>query len=79
MATKTISIDVEAYERLRSVRRGDESSSQAIKRMIKPPSEVRRLLDEAGRHPLSDRAIEAVVAARRRPAGRRNRAKSAKA
>jgi predicted CopG family antitoxin len=73
MPTKTISIDTEAYERLKSVRRKDESFSQAIKRVIKPRAEVLRLLNEAGRHPLSDRAIDAieqVVAARRRTPSR---------
>lgn len=74
MATKTISIDVEAYERLRSVRRDDESFSQTIKRFIKRPEDVLRVLENLGRNPLSDEAIEAiekVVAARRRPAPRR--------
>ena len=37
MATKTISIDIEAYERLRSVRKDNESFSQTIKRVVKPP------------------------------------------
>lgn len=37
MATKRISIDLEAYERLCSVRRGEESLSQAIKQVIPPP------------------------------------------
>ena len=39
MPTKTISIDLEAYERLRSVRRSpDDSFSKVIKRAIWPPA-----------------------------------------
>lgn len=60
MATKTISIDIEAYERLRSVRQGRESFSQTIKRVVRPPLDYetfqKRLADLA----ISDKAAEAI-------------------
>jgi len=40
MATKSIMIDVEAYERLNTVRREDESFSRVIKRVVRPPVDV---------------------------------------
>ncbi len=60
MATKTISVDLEAYERLRSVRRENESFSQAIKRVIKPPFDFEGFLKSVEEHPLSDKAIAAI-------------------
>lgn len=40
MARKSIRIDMEAYERLCSVRRENESFSQVIKRVFKPPFDL---------------------------------------
>ena len=60
MATKTISIDVEAYERLKSVRKPGESFSPVIKRVIKPPFDVEEWLDLLRRHPISKEAGEAI-------------------
>jgi predicted CopG family antitoxin len=60
MATKTISIDLEAYERLRSVRQEHESFSQAIKRVVKPPFNVREYLKKIEECSLSDEAIAAI-------------------
>jgi predicted CopG family antitoxin len=67
MATKTITIDLEAYGRLKRA-----SFSQAIKRLVHPPLNVEAWLDRIRREPMSPEALEAVelaVALRRR--GRR--------
>jgi hypothetical protein len=59
MATKTISVDLEAYERLRRARRSpDESFSRVIKR-ARWPNELRTaagLLDALEEAPLPDPA-----------------------
>ena len=60
MATKTISIDLEAYERLKSVQKENESFSQTIKRVVWNPAPFLRLLNDPNREPLSDKAIDAV-------------------
>ncbi|MEZ4417205.1 MAG: antitoxin VapB family protein [Gemmatimonadota bacterium] len=57
MATKTISIDLEAYERLRRARRTrSESFSMVIKRAMwpTPPRTARALLDALKGTPLMD-------------------------
>ncbi len=74
MATKTISIDVEAYERLRRVRHDNESFSQTIKRVVRPPLDYaafRKRLEDLS---LSDKAADAIeeqIQSRRRPANRK--------
>ena len=60
MATKTITIDVEAYERLAQVRRGNESFSQIIKRVVRPPLDVDGLLAGLEALSMSPRAIAGV-------------------
>jgi predicted CopG family antitoxin len=62
MATKTISIDIEAYERLRRARRErSESFSMVIKRAVwpAPPRTAGALLEALERTPvLSDAALK---------------------
>ncbi len=73
MATKTISIDVAAYQRLKSVQKDNESFSQTIKRVIRKPIDFEQWLAEIEKDPLSEdavRAVERTVAQRR---ARRNR------
>jgi predicted CopG family antitoxin len=73
MATKTISIDIEAYERLRSVRQENESFSQTIKRVVKPPFDYETFRKKVENFSLSDKAAEAIeeqIRSRRRPSTR---------
>ncbi|HEV8608207.1 MAG TPA: antitoxin VapB family protein [Tepidisphaeraceae bacterium] len=60
MATKTITIDIEAYKRLKGVQKPNESFSQTIKRVIRRPFDLDTWLKKFEQKPISKEAAEAI-------------------
>jgi predicted CopG family antitoxin len=60
MATKTISIDLEAYDRLQKMKKPDESFSQVIKRVLPERVDLDRWFSEVSGVPLGSEASSAV-------------------
>ena len=76
MATKTISITIDAYDRLKSVQKENESFSQVISRVIWQPKAFEQMLKQIEKNPLSESTVEAVeqvIAQRNKPAVSRSR------
>ena len=78
MAVKTITIDMEAYDRLKRAKREGESFSQTIKRITPKPFDYEAWLKSFGKDPAGPDFIEAVerqVAQRRAPWNTGNRSR----
>ncbi|MCC6425470.1 MAG: hypothetical protein IT435_01485 [Phycisphaerales bacterium] len=60
MATKTTSVDLDAYRRLTRARRGEESFSQVIKRVVPEPFDFEKWLRSVRSSPLGGEAISAI-------------------
>ena len=73
MASKTISLEIDAYERLKAARLHYESFSQTIRRIVPPPARLaRELLSKAksgkwGKEVEWDRVEKAYISRRQSP------------
>ena len=76
MAVKTITIDVEAYRRLKKAKKPNESFSQAIKRIVPERISMDDWLKSLEGHSFSEKYVDAVehqVRQRRAPQNMRPR------
>ena len=60
MATKSITIDLEAYKRLKQNKKENESFSQVIKRVIRPPFDFDGWLKKLETAPMDEKFVAAV-------------------